>query len=176
MCKGALKNMSRITDPAETEGESMSIEKKHESHTDSVINVDSIENGIIIDHITSGCGMKIYELLKLGTLGVPVSMMLGVSSGKMGKKDIIKIDADVALKLDVIGFVDPEATVNIVKNGKVLSKQTIGMPEKLVNVIKCKNPRCITSCEQELDSVFNLTDSERGEYRCMYCETQASKN
>ncbi len=137
------------------------------------MNVDSIQNGIVIDHITAGCGLLLYEQLGLGSLGVPVAMMLGVSSRKLGKKDIIKIDAPVNVNTDVIGFVDPGATVNVIRDGVLVEKRTIEMPERLVDVIKCKNPRCITSCEQELPHVFRLSDKERGEYRCVYCDTKA---
>ncbi len=134
--------------------------------------VDSIQNGIVIDHISAGCGMKLYELLSLDKLDVPVAIMKNVSSKKMGKKDIIKIDADINVDFDVIGFVDPGATVNIIKNGVLTDKLTISMPETLKNVIKCKNPRCITSCEQELDHIFRLADKENKVYRCIYCETE----
>ena len=137
------------------------------------MNVDSIRNGIVIDHITSGRGMRLFELLGLGGETAPVAIMLGVASRKMGKKDIIKIDADIPVDVDVIGFVDPGATVNVIKDGKLIEKKTIGKPERLTNVIKCKNPRCITSCEQELPHVFRLSDKERGEYRCVYCDTKA---
>ncbi len=137
------------------------------------MNVDSIQNGVVIDHITAGKGMKLYELLHLDSLDVSVAIIKNVVSGKMGKKDIIKIDADIPVDLDVIGFVDPGATVNIIKNGVLTEKCTIEMPEKLVDVIKCKNPRCITSSEQELQNVFVLTDRENKVYRCIYCETKA---
>ena len=136
--------------------------------------VDSIQNGIVIDHIAAGCGMKIYELLGLGTAGAPVAIMMNVTSGKMGRKDIIKIDGEIPLNLDAIGFVDPGATVNVIRDGELKEKKRIEMPEQLVNVIFCKNPRCITSCEQELDQVFHLTDREKKEYRCAYCEAKAS--
>lgn len=137
------------------------------------MNIDSIQNGIVIDHITAGLGMKLYELLGLASLDVSVALIKNVASKKMGKKDIIKIDADIALDFDVIGFVDPDATVNIIKDGVLVEKRSIGMPEKLTNVIKCKNPRCITSCEQELDHIFKLTDKDGKVYRCIYCETKA---
>lgn len=135
--------------------------------------IDSIQNGVVIDHITAGYGMRLYELLNLASLDVSVAIIKNVASKKMGKKDIIKIDADIELNLDVIGFVDPEATVNIIKNGMLLEKKSIDMPETLTNVIKCKNPRCITSCEQELDNIFKLTDRKNKVYRCIYCETKA---
>ena len=139
------------------------------------MNVDSIMNGIVIDHIAAGCGMKLYMLLGLDSLDVSVALMRNVTSRKMGKKDIIKIDADIPVNFDVIGYVDPGATVNIIKNGELSEKLTIGMPERLTNVIKCKNPRCITTTEQELDQVFRLSDRERQEYRCIYCDTKAAR-
>ena len=137
------------------------------------MNIDSISNGIVIDHITAGCGMRLYELLNLDKLDASVAIIKNVSSKKMGKKDIIKIDADIPVNFDVIGYVDPDATVNIIKGGILVEKRSIGMPETLTNVIKCKNPRCITSCEQELDHIFKLTDKKRKVYRCIYCETKA---
>lgn len=136
------------------------------------MNVDSIQNGIVIDHITAGQGMKLYELLGLDSLDVSVALIKNVVSNKMGRKDIIKIDADIPVNIDLIGFTDPGATVNFIKNGKLIAKKTIEMPELLTNVIRCKNPRCITSCEQELKQVFRLTDREHKVYRCIYCETR----
>ena len=136
--------------------------------------IDSINNGIVIDHITAGNGMKLYELLGLGELDCSVAIIKNVVSRKMGKKDIIKVDADIPVNLDVIGFVDPGATINIIKDGVLVDKRNIEMPERLVNVIKCKNPRCITSCEQEIDHIFKLTDREHKVYRCIYCETKAN--
>ena len=138
------------------------------------MNVDSIRDGIVIDHIAAGCGMKLYRLLGLENLEAPVAMITNVVSAKLGRKDIIKVDAAIDVDLDIIGYVDPGATVNIIRNGKLMGKKQIGMPEKLVNVLFCKNPRCITSCEQELDHIFVLTDRAKREYRCMYCETKAS--
>ena len=134
--------------------------------------IDSIQNGVVIDHITAGQGMKLYELLHLGDLDVSVALIKNVTSRKMGKKDIIKIDADIPVDLDIIGFVDPSATVSYIKDGKLIDKHKIELPQKLVNVIKCKNPRCISSTEQELNQIFNLTDKEHGIYRCAYCETK----
>ena len=138
------------------------------------MNIDSIQNGTVIDHITAGRAMKLYELLGLNEVDVSVAIIMNVVSHKMGKKDIIKIDGELPVNLDVIGFVDPDATVNIIRGGELVEKRTIGMPEKLVNVIKCRNPRCITSCEQELDHIFRLTDRENKVYRCIYCETKAN--
>lgn len=137
------------------------------------MNIDSIVNGVVIDHITAGRGMKLYELLGLDELKCSIAIIKNVSSNKMGKKDIIKIDADIPVDFDVIGYVDPDVTVNIIKDGKLIEKKTIDMPQTLTNVIKCKNPRCITSVEQEIDHIFKLTDKENKVYRCMYCETKA---
>ena len=137
------------------------------------MNIDSITDGFVIDHITAGRGMKLYELLGLGKLQCPVAMIMNVASKKMGKKDIIKIDADISLDLNVIGYVDPHATVNLIKNGELVEKKSIDLPEMLTNVIQCKNPRCITTVEQEIDQVFRLTDRENRVYRCIYCESKA---
>lgn len=138
------------------------------------MNIDSIQNGVVIDHINAGHAMKLYDLLGLDDLNVSVAIIKNVVSKKMGKKDIIKIDGEVPINFDLIGFVDPMATLNIIKDGKLLEKKRIYMPLELVNVIKCKNPRCITSCEQELPHIFKLTDKENKIYRCLYCETKAN--
>ena len=137
--------------------------------------IDSIENGIVIDHITAGRGMRLYELLKLDDLDCSVAIIKNVISKKMGKKDIIKIDSSTHIDMDVIGFVDPQATVNIIRDGELIRKRCIDMPHELTNVIKCMNPRCITTTEQELDHVFRLTDPENKIYRCIYCETKAER-
>ncbi len=138
------------------------------------MNIDSINNGVVIDHITAGRAMKLYELLHLDELDASVAIIKNAQSSKQGKKDIIKIDAEISLNLDAIGYVDPNATVNIIKDGKLVEKKTIGLPEQLVNVIRCKNPRCISGCEQELKHIFRLADRENKVYRCLYCETKAS--
>ena len=135
--------------------------------------VDAIVNGTVIDHITAGRGMKLYELLALEEVEAPVAIMMNVSSGKMGRKDIIKIDGEVPLNLDVIGYVDPGATVNVIREGKLAEKKNIAMPEELRGVIRCKNPRCVSTTEQELPQIFLLTDREKKEYRCAWCETKA---
>lgn len=137
------------------------------------MNIDSIQNGIVIDHIKAGAGMRLYDLLGLDKLDCSVAIIKNVSSKKLGKKDIIKIDADIPVSLDVIGFVDPSATINIIKNGELHEKKSLRTPEKLVNVIRCKNPRCITSTEQELPHIFRLADPEKKLYRCIYCEARA---
>ena len=137
------------------------------------MNVDSIRDGIVIDHIAAGCGMKLYRLLGLENLEAPVAMITNVVSAKLGRKDIIKVDAAIDVDLDIIGYVDPGATVNIIRNGELAEKKRIALPETLVNVLKCKNPRCISCCEQELDQVFRLADREKREYRCIWCEAKA---
>ncbi len=137
------------------------------------MNVDSITNGFVIDHIIAGRGMRIYELLGLDNLDCPVAIIKNVNSKKHGKKDIIKIDAKIELNLDVIGYVDPGATINVINDGKLVEKKVLELPETLTNVIECKNPRCITTTEQEINHIFKLTDRDKGIYRCLYCETQA---
>lgn len=139
------------------------------------MNIDSIINGIVIDHIAAGRGMMLYKLLHLDRLDCSVAIIKNVHSNKMGKKDIIKVDAAIDLNTDVIGYVDPNATVNVIRDGKLVEKKAIVLPEKLVNVIRCKNPRCISTTEQELPQVFVLTDREKGVYRCRYCETKAER-
>ena len=138
------------------------------------MNIDSIKNGVVIDHITAGRAMTLYRLLGLDGVDVPVAIITNAQSGKKGKKDIIKIDADIPVDLDVIGYVDPDATVNIIKDGVVAEKKKMTLPETLKNVIKCKNPRCITTTEQELPHIFRLTDADKRVYRCIYCETKAN--
>jgi aspartate carbamoyltransferase regulatory subunit len=137
------------------------------------MNIDAITNGYVIDHIIAGRGMRIYELLGLDNLECPVAIIRNVNSHKRCKKDIIKIDEAIELDIDVIGYVDPGATVNIIRDGRLVEKKVLELPEILTNVIKCKNPRCITTTEQELNHIFKLTDKDRGIYRCIYCETQA---
>ena len=137
------------------------------------MNIDSIINGIVIDHITAGKGMKIYQLLSLDQMDCPVALIRNAYSKKMGRKDIIKIDADITLNMDILGYVDPGATLSIIKEGKVASKQKPMLPRRLTGVISCKNPRCITTTEQELPHVFTLTDAETRTYRCLYCEAKA---
>ncbi len=138
------------------------------------MNIDSIRNGIVIDHIAAGKGMQIYNLLNLDELDCSVAIIKNVSSNKMGKKDIIKVDADIEVDVELLGYVDPGVTVNIIKDSKLVEKRNVSLPEKLTNVIMCKNPRCITSVEQELDHVFKkTTNGEKIVYRCIYCETKA---
>ena len=132
-----------------------------------------IDNGIVLDHIKPGCGFEIYNTLKLSELGCQVALILNAQSEKMGRKDIIKIAETIDLDLDVIGDIDPGVTVNFVKDGKVVKRMHLEAPELVKGVIKCKNPRCITSTEQELTHMFKLTDREKKVYRCLYCEGKA---
>ena len=139
------------------------------------MNIDAIQNGIVIDHITAGRAMRIYDLLGLDALDVSVAIIKNAVSHKTGsKKDIIKIDSTMQIDFDVLGFVDPGVTVNIIRDGKLVEKRRIEMPQRLTNVIRCKNPRCITTTEQELKHVLRLTDKDKRIYRCIYCETKAN--
>ena len=138
------------------------------------MNIDSIQNGIVIDHISAGNGMKLYELLDLNSLDCSVALLRNVSSQKLGRKDIIKIDREIDLNLDLVGFVDPQATVVVIKNGEIVEKKKLDLPEVLKNVIRCKNPRCISTTEQEIVHEFRLSDRENRIYRCVYCETKAA--
>lgn len=135
--------------------------------------IDAIQNGIVIDHITAGKGMEIYNLLKLYKQDCPIALLMNASSEKMGKKDIIKLNGEVHIDMDALGYVDPNATVAIIRDGKVVEKRSLALPKKLTNVIKCKNPRCITSVEREIVHEFKLTDRAKKVYRCIYCEQKA---
>lgn len=139
------------------------------------MNIDSIRNGIVLDHIKPGKSMEIYRFLELDKLDCSVALILNVQSNKMGRKDIIKIDSEMNVDLNIIGFIDPEITVNIIKDGKLLRKTHLTLPAQIRNVLKCKNPRCITSVEQALPHIFKLTDPKRATYRCIYCETKAER-
>ena len=137
------------------------------------MNIDSIKNGFVIDHIKAGNAMKVYQYLNLDELDCPVAIIKNVASAKAGRKDIIKIDADINLDLDVLGYIAPDATVNVVKDSKIVEKMHLALPETLTDVIKCKNPRCITTTEQDIEHIFKLTDKENRVYRCIYCEAEA---
>lgn len=137
------------------------------------MNIDSINNGIVIDHIKAGKSMDIYKFLNLESLNCSVAIIKNVVSKKMGRKDIIKIDSSIDLDFDVLGYIDPNITVNIIKNGVLAEKKHLRLPKKITGVIKCKNPRCITSTEQEISHIFKLTDEENVVYRCLYCESKA---
>ena len=140
------------------------------------MNIDSIKNGIVIDHISAGKAMELYFHLGLDKLDYQVAIIKNASSKKMGKKDIIKVDGNIELDMNVIGYFDPGATVTIIKNSEVVEKKKITLPERITNVILCKNPRCITTTEQELPHVFRLTDEKNRIYRCLYCEAKADGN
>ena len=136
-----------------------------------MLNIDSIENGIVIDHITAGLGMRIYELLELDKLDTCVAIIKNAKSNKMGKKDIMKIECPIDfMDLDILGFIDHNITVNIIENEEIVAKKQLTLPKEIKNVIRCKNPRCITSIEQGLDHIFVLTDEKKQIYRCKYCE------
>lgn len=135
--------------------------------------IDAIRNGIVIDHIPAGRAMEIYRILGLDDLSCSVAIIKNASSNKMGKKDIIKIDEPIHLALDVLGYIDPGITINIIKDDVRVEKYQLSLPERITDVIKCRNPRCITTTEQELPHVFKLTDRENRVYRCLYCDSPA---
>ena len=135
--------------------------------------IDSISNGYVIDHIQAGRSMEIYHYLGLDKLDCSVAIIKNAKSQHMGKKDIIKIDQEIPLDLNLLAYIDHGITVNLIHDGKLVEKMHPPLPEKIVNVIKCKNPRCITQVEQELDHIFVLTDREQQTYRCFYCEAQS---
>lgn len=138
--------------------------------------IGQIKDGIVLDHITAGRCMDIYNILKLGEIECTVAMIKNADSKKMGKKDIIKIFESIEIDLDILGYIDPGVTVNIIRDGKLLKREKLTLPEQITGVIKCKNPRCITSVEQELPHKFKLTDRENKVYRCIYCESKAKDN
>ena len=139
-----------------------------------MLNVGAISEGFVLDHIQAGKSMDIYKYLGLGKLDCTVAIIKNARSSKMGRKDIIKIDSDdISLDMKILGYVDPGVTVDIIKDSKLVDKKRISLPSEIKNVIMCKNPRCITSTEQELPHVFKLTDEAHRVYRCIYCETKA---
>ena len=135
--------------------------------------IGAIENGLVLDHITAGRGMELYRILGLDTLDCEVALIKNAQSVKMGRKDIIKVDRLIDVNLDAIGYVDPGITVNVIQDGKLVERKHIAKPDTITNVIKCKNPRCITTVEQEIPHVFKLVDRYAGVYRCIYCESKA---
>ena len=137
--------------------------------------IGQIKDGIVLDHITAGKAMDIYNVLKLGELDCTVAMIKNAESPKLGKKDIIKISTLLDLDLDVLGYLDPGITVNVIRNSEVAERRRLALPERVVGVIKCKNPRCITSVEQEIVHEFKLADAKKQVYRCIYCEHEAKK-
>ena len=139
------------------------------------MNIDSIQNGVVLDHIQAGKSMDIYKYLHLDELDCSVAIIKNARSEHMGRKDIIKIDSPLDLDLDVLGYIDSHITVNIIRDGKRVEKKHLELPQKLVNVIHCKNPRCITVSESQLDAIFLLSDPAKHTYRCAYCETAIDK-
>ena len=137
------------------------------------MNIDSIKNGIVIDHIKAGKSLEIYHLLNLDKVDCSVAIIKNVNSRKMGKKDIIKIDSDIEIDLDTLGYIDPFINIDIIKEGQLVEKKHVELPSRITNVIHCKNPRCITTIEQELPHIFKLTDKENIVYRCLYCESRS---
>ncbi len=135
--------------------------------------IGQIKDGIVIDHITAGKGMTLYNFLGLDKIDCQVALIKNADSVKMGKKDIIKIDRVIDLDMDALGYLDPGATVNIIENSKIAKRSATTLPERVENVIKCKNPRCITTVEQELPHIFTLRDKDNRVYRCLYCESKA---
>ncbi len=137
--------------------------------------IDSIKDGIVLDHIKAGRSMDIYRYLGLDKLDCSVAIIKNVPSNKMGKKDILKIADTLDINLDVLGYVDPDITVCYIKDYEIVQKKHVELPERIVNIIHCKNPRCITSEERDIDHIFKLTDREHRIYRCVYCESKKSK-
>ena len=137
--------------------------------------IGQIKDGIVLDHITAGKAMDIYNVLKLGNLDCTVAMIKNADSPKLGKKDIIKISTLLDLDLDILGYLDPGITVNVIRDSVVAERRKVALPERVVGVIKCKNPRCITSVEQEIVHEFKLADRSKKIYRCIYCEHEAKK-
>ena len=139
------------------------------------MNIDSIHNGVVLDHIKAGKSMDVYKYLHLDELDCSVAIIKNVRSGRMGKKDIIKIDSPMEVDLDVLGYIDSNITVNIIRDGVRVEKKHLELPQKLVNIIHCKNPRCITTAESQLDAIFFLSDANTHTYRCAYCEAEESR-
>lgn len=141
-----------------------------------MLNISGIHEGFVLDHVKAGMSMAIYKVLKLENLDCTVAIIRNAKSSKMGKKDILKVECPIdALDLDILGFIDHNITVNIIKNDAIVEKKDLHLPNQVINVIRCKNPRCITSIEQELDQIFLLTDTEKEVYRCKYCEEKQKK-
>ncbi len=142
-----------------------------------MLNVGKLNEGVVLDHIQAGRSMELYRYLRLDQMDCCVAIIKNAHSNKMGKKDIIKVECPIEeLDLNVLGYIDHDITVNIIKDGEIVEKRELKLPKKLVNIIKCTNPRCITSTEQELDQVFYLADEENEIYRCLYCDEQYQKS
>ena len=140
-----------------------------------MLNISGIKEGVVLDHIQAGKSMEIYKYLGLGKMDCTVAIIKSARSSKMGRKDIIKIEGPLdSLDLDVLGYIDHTITVNIIRDERIVEKRCLSLPDRLVNVIHCKNPRCITSVEQELPHIFYLADKEKEVYRCQYCDEKHS--
>lgn len=140
-----------------------------------MLNIDSLEHGIVIDHITAGTAMKLYKLLGLDSLDCSVAIIKNAKSSKYGKKDIIKIEGKTDLNLDILGVIDHNITINVIDMGKIAEKRSLELPKQVTNVIQCKNPRCISNAEAGVDHIFRLCDNESQRYRCIYCEQEFQK-
>ncbi|SHI35722.1 aspartate carbamoyltransferase regulatory subunit [Dethiosulfatibacter aminovorans DSM 17477] len=141
-----------------------------------MLNIDSIQKGLVIDHIAAGKGMKIFKYLKLDEADFTVALIKNVCSKKMGRKDIIKIENEIDIDLDVLGFIDHNITINVIEGDKIVDKLNLELPEQVSHVVKCNNPRCITSIEQEIAHTFRLVDKEKKVYRCIYCDQAYDPN
>lgn len=141
-----------------------------------MLNISGLNEGIVLDHIKAGKSLDIYYQLGLDKLDCQIAIIKNAHSRKMGRKDIIKIEGDVLdkINLDVLGYIDHNITVNIIKDQKIVEKRSLSLPSRVTNILKCKNPRCITSIEQELPHIFFLADKEKEVYRCLYCEEKYS--
>lgn len=141
-----------------------------------MLNIDSVEKGLVIDHIQAGKAMEIYRYLNLDKMDCSVAIIKNAKSKKLGKKDIIKVENNINMDLKVLGFIDPNITINVIDNSVIIKKINLELPAEIENVVKCKNPRCITSIEQEIVHKFRLTDKEKKVYRCVYCDTAYEHN
>ena len=135
--------------------------------------IDAIKNGIVIDHIDAGCGMQIYQMLGMDKLSCPVALLRNVPSKKLGHKDIIKVDGELDIDLDILGYFSPNVTVNFIRDGKLVDKRHIDLPMRITDLLRCKNPRCITTTEQDIHHIFRLADPDKRTYRCIYCDAKA---
>jgi len=141
-----------------------------------MLNIDSVEKGLVIDHIQAGKAMEIYRYLNLDKMDCSVAIIKNAKSKRMGKKDIIKVENNINMDLKVLGFIDPNITINVIDNSVIIDKINLQLPQEIENVVKCKNPRCITSIEQEITHKFKLTDKGKKIYRCVYCDTAYEHN
>ncbi|WP_313339329.1 aspartate carbamoyltransferase regulatory subunit [Sedimentibacter sp.] len=141
-----------------------------------MLNIDSVEKGLVIDHIQAGKAMEIYKYLNLDKTDCSVAIIKNAKSKKMGKKDIIKVEDNIHMDLKVLGFIDPTITINVIDNSAIIKKINLELPDEVENVVNCKNPRCITSIEQEIKHKFKLTDKNNKVYRCVYCDTAYEQN